>query len=210
VDLSKFAIAFGGGGAFWTATGEIPQPSRARIGHLAITADVDFSEEDRVRTIASRLGVGAWPDRRLMIAAIACDDGALTIWTKDSRVSLVSAVASSCAAPFVYPPITIAGRRYMDGGMRSGTNAELALGSDRLVLIAPLGPSHPFFGAAVIAEIETLRAQGARVAIIEPDGVALEASGPNALDPARRSAAAHAGYKQAATAVTALRDEVTA
>jgi NTE family protein len=209
VDLSKFATAFGGGAAIWMPSGEIAQPTRARIGQLAISAHVDFSEEDRVRTMSSRLGVGAWPDRRLMITAIACDDGALAIWTKDSGVSLVTAVASSCAAPFAYPPMTIAGRRYMDGGMRSGTNADLALGADRLVLIAPLGPSHPFFGAAIIAEVEALRAQGARVALIEPDAVALEASGPNALDPARRRAAAQAGYKQADTATTALRGEVT-
>jgi NTE family protein len=209
VDLSKFATAFGGGGAYWTPSGEIAQPTRARIGQLAISADVDFSEEDRLRTMSSRLGVSEWPDRQLMITAIACDDGALTIWTKESGVSLVTAVASSCAAPFVYPPMTIAGRRYMDGGMRSGTNADLALGADRLVLIAPLGPSHPFFGAAITAEVAALRAQGARVALVEPDAVALEASGPNALDPARRRAAAEAGYKQAVTASTALRDEIT-
>jgi NTE family protein len=208
VDLSKFATAFGGGGAIWTLSGEIAQPTRVKIGQLAISADVDFSEEDRLRTMASRLGVNAWPDRRLMITAIACDDGALTIWTKDSGVSLVTAVASSCAAPFAYPPTTIAGRRYMDGGMRSGTNGDLALGADRIVVIAPLGPSHPFFGAAVTAEVEALRAQGARVTIIEPDAVALEASGPNALDPARRTAAAEAGYKQSATTTSALRDEV--
>ncbi len=207
LDLSKFATALSGGGAFQMPSGEIPQPTRARIGQLAISAKVDFSEQDRLRTMASRLGVDAWPERRLMITAVACDDGAMTIWTKDSGVSLVTAVASSCAAPFVYPPITIAGRRYMDGGMRSGTNADLAQGSDRIVVIAPLGPSS-IFGAAVIAEVESLRAQGAKVAIIEPDANALEAFGPNALDPVRRSAAAAAGYKQAATATMVLRDEV--
>jgi NTE family protein len=207
LDLSKFANALGGGGAFQMPSGEIPQPVRARLGQLAISAQVDFSEQDRLRTMASRLGVDAWPDRRLMITAVACDDGAMTIWTKDSGVSLVTAVASSCAVPLVYPPITIAGRRYMDGGMRSGTNADLAQGSTRVVVIAPVGPSSGL-GGALIPEVEALRNQGARVAIIEPDAIALAAIGPNVLDPARRSAAAEAGYKQAATATAALRDEV--
>jgi NTE family protein len=207
LDLSKFAAAFGGVGALQMPSGEIPQPVRVRVGQLAVSADYDFSEQDRLRTMASRVGVDAWPDRRLMITAVACDDGALTIWTKDSGVSLVTAVASSCAAPFVYPPITIAGRRYMDGGIRSGTNADLAQGSDRIVVIAPLGRAS-IFGAALIAEVEALRARGARVAVVEPDTDALEAFGPNPLDPARRSAAAEAGHKQAATATMVLRDEV--
>lgn len=209
LDLSRFANALGQGGAFQISSGEISQPVRARIGQLAISSQVDFSEQDRLRTIAFRLGVDTWPDRPLMVTAVACDDGALMVWTKDSGVSLVTAVTSSCAVPFVYPPITIAGRRYMDGGMRSGTNADLAQGLDRLVVIAPLGTTS-IFGAALIAEVAAVRAHGGRVAIIEPDAEALEAIGPNVLDPARRNGAAEAGYKQAATATTVLRNEVAA
>jgi NTE family protein len=208
LDLSKFANALSAGGEFEMPAGEIPQPIRARLGQLAAEAEVGFSEEDRLRTIGSRLGVDSWPDRRLLITAVACDDGALTVWTKDSGISLVTAVASSCAVPFVYPPITIGGRRYMDGGMRSGSNADLASGSDRIVVVAPLGPSSGF-GGALLKEAEALRAQGARVSIVEPDAGALEAIGPNVLDPARRSAAAEAGYRQAAVSATALRDGVT-
>lgn len=73
LDMSKFANALGGD--FKTPSGEIPQPVRARIGQLAISAQVDFTEQDRLRTMASRLGVDAWPDRHLMITAVACDDG---------------------------------------------------------------------------------------------------------------------------------------
>ena len=39
--------------------------------------------------------------------------------------------------PGVFPPVTINGRRYMDGGMRSTTNADLAEGYER-VLVVPV------------------------------------------------------------------------
>jgi NTE family protein len=142
-----------------------------------------------------------------MITAVACDDGALMIWTKDSGVPLVAAVASSCAMPFVCAPTTIAGRRYMDGGMRSGANADLAHGSHRIVVITPGGASSPF-GGALTVQVEALRGQGAKVAVIEPDAGA-ERLGPGALDPARRRAAAEVGYKQAAALVASLSDVVT-
>ncbi len=111
VDLAKFANALSASGTSQKPAAEIPQSVRARLGQLALAAEVDFTEEDRLRTMASRLGFDSWPERSLMITAVACDDGALMIWTKDSRVPLVAAVASSCAGPFVYPPTTIAGRR---------------------------------------------------------------------------------------------------
>ncbi|MGO8728014.1 MAG: patatin-like phospholipase family protein [Streptosporangiaceae bacterium] len=37
---------------------------------------------------------------------------------------LVDAVAASCAVPGVWPPVTIGGRRYVDGGVRSSDNAD--------------------------------------------------------------------------------------
>ena len=58
-------------------------------------------------------------------------DGSLVQWQRSSGVPLPLAVASSCAVPWVYPPVTINGRRYMDGGARSATNADLAAGHGR-------------------------------------------------------------------------------
>jgi NTE family protein len=67
LDLSKLVSALGGSGALQMATGEMPQPVRARIGELAISAEIDFTEQDRLRTMASRLGgLDTWPARKLM------------------------------------------------------------------------------------------------------------------------------------------------
>ena len=50
----------------------------------------------------------------------------------------LQAVAASCAVPLVWPAVEIHGRHYVDGGMRSSTNADRATGCDVVVAIAPL------------------------------------------------------------------------
>jgi NTE family protein len=84
----------------------------------------------------------------------------------------------------------------MDGGVRSPTNADLAAGYARVVIVAPLG-SNTELGASLRREEAFLRQQGASVRTIEADAEALAAFGPNVLDPARRRAAAEAGLRQA-------------
>jgi len=90
--------------------------------------------------------------------------------------------------------------------MRSATNADLATGYRRVVIIAPLTQG---FGpiASVATQIQQLTAQGSEVILIKPDKAALLAIGKNVLDPANRPAAAKAGYEQGvaeASAVAAL------
>jgi NTE family protein len=176
----------------------------AWIGGQARAASTKMSEASRVKVIKGRLPVHEWPERRLLITAIDTADGSLVVWERDSGVPLPLAVASSCAVPWVYPPVTIKGRRYMDGGVRSTTNADLAAGHDAVLIVAPAAG----LGSAVLDdEVAQLRAAGARVAVIAPDPPAMEAIGPNPLDPARRATAAAAGLAQAAAAAAAL-DEV--
>jgi NTE family protein len=107
----------------------------------------------------------------------------------------VDAVAASCAVPFVWPPVTFDGSRWIDGGMRSPVNADLAAGYDRVVVIAPiprgLGASDPG------RQVAGLRAAGAKVALIVPDAESRKAIGKNSLDPARREPCARAGRAQA-------------
>jgi NTE family protein len=115
----------------------------------------------------------------------------------------VRAVAASCAVPGVFPPVTVDGRRYIDGGVRSGTNADLAAGASAAVVLAPMARLSPM--AAPPAELEVLRRTGP-VVLVAPDDAADEAIGPNVLDVSRRAAAAEAGLVQGATLV----DEIAA
>lgn len=173
-----------------------PQRFRARIGAMALAARTP-SEEQRRAVLAARLPVCGWPQRRFLVTAVDADTGAFTTFDAGSGVDLVDAIGASCAVPGVWPPVSIGGRRYIDGGMRSPANADLADGHDRVVIVAPLvrgaGPI-----TAVAAQAGRLRAAGAAVAVLSPDAAARRAIGRNLLDPARRAAAAAAGRAQAA------------
>ena len=72
-------------------------------------------------------------------------------------MALVDAVAASCAVPGIWPPVTINGRRYIDGGVGSATHADLAAGYDRILVIVPGEPGQPGPFDQLDGEIEQLR-----------------------------------------------------
>jgi NTE family protein len=174
-----------------------PRPTRevlAWIGGQARRASTKGSEAGRIQTVKSRLPVHEWPERRLVLTAIDTGDGTFVTWDRFSGVPLPLAVASSCAVPWVYPPVTVNGRRYMDGGVRSATNADLASGHELVLIVAPTAA----FGwpSTLDEEVAELREAGSRVEVLAPDAAASEAMGLNPLDPERRVAAAEAGLAQ--------------
>ena len=171
---------------------------RRRVGVLALAAEragLTPSEQERLDVIGSRLVSRQWPERSLVITAVDAQTGEFRTFDRDSGVPLLQAVAASCAVPGVYPPVTIDGRRYVDGGMRSAANADLAQGYDRLVVLAPIprgvGPM-----ASVDAQVTGMVS---RVAVISPDAASRAAIGRNVLDPAARAPSAKAGCAQAAS-----------
>jgi NTE family protein len=106
-------------------------------------------------------------------------------------------VAASCAVPGVWPPVTIDGRRYMDGGVRSTDNADLAAGAGRITVISPMGMDAAIPTLLPLREaVAALSAGGASVTVVWPDGASVAAIGTNALDPATRTPAAIAGRAQ--------------
>lgn len=176
---------------------------RAEIGAWALAAET-ISEEAFITSFGrslSELSADAWPKRGYACTAVDAADGAFKLWTRESGVGLARAVASSCSVPGIYPPITIGGRRYIDGGMRSGTNADMAKGYDLVVVVAirvagAAGPAAERARKALEGELQSLRDDGARVELIVPDDTSLEALGANLMDARRRPAAAAAGYAQ--------------
>ena len=168
---------------------------RARIGAYALAAST-VPEAERRAIIESRLPVHVWPRQRLLIVAVDTETGEEYIMDQESGVSLIDAVAASCAVPGIWPPMTIAGHRYMDGGMRSATNADLARGFERIVILNPLGANANFFGAGINGEVAALEREGSQVLVIGPDAASATAIGLNPLDPATREPSALAGRAQ--------------
>jgi NTE family protein len=113
------------------------------------------------------------------------------VFTKDSGVDLVDAVAASCAVPGVWPPVTINGHRYIDGGVRSGTNADLAIGCDRVLVITTSQRDVPQPWGNLGDEIERL--SPAAVYIVYANDASVAAFGNNPLSPSTRRPAAREG-----------------
>lgn len=157
-----------------------------RIGEVALNART-VSEPIRRAVIAARIPVQRWPVRRLLIPAVDVA-GEFVVFTADGGVGLVDAVAASCAVPGVWPPVTIDGHRYMDGGVRSPTNADLAADADVALVLTPVPPGAP---ATVAEELRAARV-GAHL-VLHADEAAVAAAGTNPLDPATRGPSARAG-----------------
>ncbi|WP_223692496.1 patatin-like phospholipase family protein [Leifsonia poae] len=168
-----------------------PEEGRRRIGGLALAAKT-VTEAERMVSIEARLPIEHWPERRMLLTAIDAGSGELRVFDAASGVRLADAVAASCAVPGVWPPVTIGDRRYIDGGMRSLANADLAVGSDWVLVIAPILPGGPGFGQFPAEELEALRP--APVAVVYADDASVAAFGVNPLDPHTRRPAAEAGF----------------
>lgn len=166
------------------------QKARARIGRTALRART-MPESERKAVIASRLPSHDWPARDLRITSVVAETGEFVVFTRDSGVELVDAVGASCAVPLVYPPVTIHGRRYVDGGVRSVANADVAPDFDPVVVLAPIALS--------LRRSQRIDNQvmGRRSAVVTADAQARKAMGRQALNPAKRAAAARAGKAQA-------------
>ena len=168
--------------------------ARKRLGRVA-RASPPLAEAEREAVIGAWLPSHEWPAQRLMIAAVDADTGECATFDAASGVSLIEAVSASCAVPGVWPPVQINGRRWMDGGMRSAANADLAAGFDRVVVLAPLWRGMRVMPPA-LRQCQQLAAGGSAVVLVTPNAESLAAMG-NVLDSASRAAAARAGYAQA-------------
>jgi NTE family protein len=174
---------------------------RARVGKMSMRRHAPGGEK-RIEVIRSRIGVEHWGDGELKVTAVEAGSGKFTVFDKDSGVDLVHAVAASCAVPFVWPAVTIDGKHYIDGGIRSTANVDLAKGADTVVVIAPL-PQALSKATSIRAQLE--RTGASHTAVVTPDEQALVDIGKNVLDPAKRADAARAGLRQAAAEVEKLR-----
>ncbi|HEX6449040.1 MAG TPA: patatin-like phospholipase family protein [Trebonia sp.] len=193
IDFAKFAEEMGG----FMADAATPEEMLRAAGGFALSATT-ISEADRREVVAGRLPSYSWPTSwTLRVTAVDCESGELAVFDASSGVALVDAVAASCAVPGIWPPATIGGRRYMDGGARSMDNADLAAGSARIVVVSPLGLNAEVPSPMPLRDVVArLKADGSAVTVVSPDEASTTTFGANPLDPATRAPAAAAGYAQ--------------
>ncbi len=193
-----------------------PQQLRAEIGAFALDAKVAMTEEEWLATF-TRGGTFAqdqWPDRPYMCTAVDAQSGEFVTWDRASGVPMSRAIASSCCVPGIFPPITINGRRYIDGGMKSATNADLAAGYDRVVVVSVTAGMERMSAFPALAErakkrmdeeLAAITSRGGKVELLAPDDESRAAMGTNLMDFKRRGEIADAGVRQGRLEAARLR-----
>lgn len=168
-----------------------PVEARRRVGKLALDAPTG-SEGPWVEALFAGLPSREWPPGRLLITAVNTLTAEFAAWKRDSGVPLDRAIAASCAVPCMAPPVTVNGARYMDGGVTSSTNADLARGASSVVVLDPIAGLRP--GERLQAELAATGAGDTMV--IAPDEGALASFGAELMSPSIWLPAFAAGREQ--------------
>ncbi len=193
------------------AASATPEEGLRVVGRLATEAVT--LDEDTFLGLFPQLEGQSWPPG-FVCTAIAAATGSLQVWDASSGVPLRRAVASSMSLPLTLPPVTIGGRRYIDGGLRDPLNAGLGAGYDRVVAISCFPLSPPFGSAAsevasveVHAGLDRVRQRARSVAVIEPGPEFFEISGGGAkiMDTDRVADAHAAGLEQGRSELDRIR-----
>jgi NTE family protein len=175
-------------------------------GRFARSAALSFAPRPtrRLNALADHLDtLGAEFDGRLRIAAVDRGRGARVLFGAPGapQPAVRDAVLASCAVPWLFAPVEIDGREYVDGGVWSPTNLDGAPGGRgaHVLCLAPTagaGPFRTFTNAALVAEEMALRARGMRLRVIAPDADAADAIGSNLMARDRVEAVLDAGFAQ--------------
>jgi NTE family protein len=146
--------------------------------------------------------LGARFDGRLRVATVDKASGRRVVFGAPGapRATVAEAVAASCTVPWLFAPVQIGDREYVDGGVWSPTNADASPagpGSHILCLnpTASLAGSADAIGlfrrisrTAAVVETLALRRRGAQVQVVGPSAASSQAMGLNLMDrrPARQ------------------------
>jgi NTE family protein len=153
-------------------------------------------------TSALRSGAGTvWPSDPLWICAVRMDDACRVVFgrTGAPHTDVATAVGASSAVPGYFAPVTIHGRRYVDGGVHSPTNADVLRREDLdLVIVSspmsiadtsglrkPTRALRGHFRARLGLERRKLRNAGITTRAFQPSEDDLRAMGSQAMDDER-------------------------
>jgi predicted acylesterase/phospholipase RssA len=200
-----------------TATAQLdPAASNRKIGQLALQAPT-IAEAANV-SLFERL-VGTQRPTAFLCIGTDVDSGELQTWDHRSGVPFAQAAAASCAWPGIFPTMTVACRRYVNGGVQDGMNAQLAAGHDTVIGISCRSlASEDNVGASTRrqlrnaqATLDDLKSQGVHVLLIEPDSrfLAISEHGSALMDISRVRAAHAAGVRTRRRSRRALRSRTS-
>ena len=154
--------------------------------------------------------LGARFDGRLRVTAVDRGSGQRVVFgsPRAPRATVADAVTASCTVPWLFAPVEIDGREYVDGGVWSPTNLDIApVGQGAHVLC--LNPTASLTATTDMirvfrrvsrsaAAIETLalRRRGANVRTLAPSAASAQEMSLNLMDRRRAADVLAAGYRQ--------------
>jgi NTE family protein len=147
---------------------------------------------------------GARFDGRLRVCCVDRRSGRRVVFGAPGapRATVADAVTASCAIPWVFAPVRIGDREYVDGGVWSVTNLDAAP-ARRDTEVLCLDPTASLrsalrqaFRVAISVELQVLRRRGARVRHVGPDAEAAAAMGTDFMASGPSAAALAEGYRQ--------------
>jgi NTE family protein len=173
-----------------------------------------------------RRGPGAGDRGQTWITAVDYDSGRRVVFGRDGapEATLPDAVVASCSVPCWYQPAVIGSHRYIDGGVRSGSNADLLAraGIAKAYVLAPAaslvaGPPRGLteclerfvrrlMTRALLKEVALLRGRGIDVTVLTPGPADLAAMGGNLMDHRRREAVFETSLRTSAAAMSGRRN----
>lgn len=194
----------------WAAASPVAIPATALsapAGALARAAALRAapSRGDSLSGLADAVDAsGVRFDGRLRVCAVDKRTGKRVVFGAPGapRARVGAAVAASCAVPWVFAPVEIGDREYVDGGAWSVTNLDVAPArrDTQVLCLDPTagrtGVLHAAMRVGVAVELQVLRARGARVRHVVPDAAATEAIGPSLMDRQAVRPALAAGFAQ--------------
>jgi NTE family protein len=187
----------------WLRKGVLPSMVRPDVG-IVLGCPALYTTDGLVEWVEHALGdlADGWPSAPTVIVAYDLDGRKRVPFGTERapEVPLKIAVAASAAVPFIFEPVRIDGRWYADGGIATGTSADLVLASqeplDVVLVIAPLAALEPrpharFYEdvfdrlgrTALDAELEKIRTAwpDTDIVVLRPDEHVLSAARPNPM-----------------------------
>ncbi|HWC25053.1 MAG TPA: patatin-like phospholipase family protein [Solirubrobacteraceae bacterium] len=154
---------------------------------------------------------GARFDGRLRVVAVDRGNGRRVVFGAPGApaASVAEAVQASCSAPWVFAPVRIGAREYVDGGIWSNTNLDVAPGgratqilclnpimSLEIALASPFGMLRAIAGSTAALELLAVRSRGAKVRMIGPAPEIARVMGRDLMDGRLREEVLAGGYAQ--------------
>ena len=191
------------GAVRWVRKGLIPAIRRPSL-HVALASPGLYRTDGIAEWVRDSAGDLAdnWPDKPTALVTYDVEERTRVPFGTEAapEASMAEAVAASSAVPFVYEPVRINDRWYADGGIASGTSADLVLAHpeplDLVLVVAPLAATAPRQGGrfyedmfdragrtALSSEISHIKQQwpDTEFLVLRPDEEVLELARPNPM-----------------------------